>query len=60
MVNSESNSMTDPTDAPTFYEQLVALERDSVAFVLVTLVESLGSVPQDTGAKMLDKRRYTV
>jgi xanthine dehydrogenase accessory factor len=39
--------------APTFYEQLVALERGGTAFVLVTLVESLGSVPQDTGAKML-------
>ena len=40
-------------DAPTFYEQLVALERAHEAFVLVTLVESLGSVPQDIGAKML-------
>jgi xanthine dehydrogenase accessory factor len=40
-------------DSPTFYEQLVALERSGVAFVLVTLVESLGSTPQDTGAKML-------
>jgi xanthine dehydrogenase accessory factor len=40
-------------DAPTFYEQLVALERSGTAFVLVTLVESVGSTPQDTGAKML-------
>lgn len=40
-------------DSPTFYEQLVALERAGEAFVFVTLVESLGSVPQDTGAKML-------
>jgi xanthine dehydrogenase accessory factor len=40
-------------DSPTFYEQLVALERGGTAFVLVTLVESLGSTPQDTGAKML-------
>lgn len=40
-------------DAPTFYEQLVALERSGTPFVLVTLVESLGSTPQDTGAKML-------
>lgn len=39
--------------SPTFYEQLVALERGGTAFVLVTLVESRGSVPQDTGAKML-------
>ena len=38
---------------PTFYEQLVALERESAAFVLVVLVDALGSTPQDTGAKML-------
>jgi len=42
-----------PADHPTFYEQLVALERAGTGFVLVTLVESLGSTPQDTGAKML-------
>ncbi|MBL9200240.1 MAG: xanthine dehydrogenase accessory protein XdhC [Opitutaceae bacterium] len=35
------------------YEQLVALEREGTGFVLVVLVESLGSTPQDTGAKML-------
>jgi xanthine dehydrogenase accessory factor len=40
-------------DEPTFYEQLVALEAAGTPFVLVTLVESRGSVPQDTGAKML-------
>jgi xanthine dehydrogenase accessory factor len=40
-------------DVPTFYEQLVALERAGTPFVFVTLVESLGSTPQDTGAKML-------
>lgn len=45
--------MTDPAPAPTFYEELVALARGGEAFVLVTLVESLGSTPQDTGAKML-------
>lgn len=45
--------MPEPTATPTFYEQLVALERDGTPFVLVTLVEALGSVPQDTGAKML-------
>lgn len=39
--------------APTFYEQLAALERESAAFVLVVLVDALGSTPQDTGAKML-------
>ncbi len=37
----------------SIYEQLVALERAGTAFVVVTLVESLGSTPQDTGAKML-------
>lgn len=43
--------MSDPS--ATFYGQLVALETAGTSFVLVTLVESLGSVPQDTGAKML-------
>ena len=45
--------MADSETTPTLYEQLVALERERAAFVLVTLVEALGSVPQDTGAKML-------
>ncbi|SDS15962.1 xanthine dehydrogenase accessory protein XdhC [Opitutus sp. GAS368] len=36
-----------------FYEQLAALGREGTAFVLVILTESLGSTPQDTGAKML-------
>jgi xanthine dehydrogenase accessory factor len=40
------------SDAP-FYEQLTALERDGVAFVLVVLVDAAGSTPQDAGAKML-------
>ena len=38
---------------PSFYEQIVALEHESAAFVVVTLVEALGSTPQDTGAKMI-------
>jgi xanthine dehydrogenase accessory factor len=37
----------------TFYEQLLALEQEGTAFVFVVLVESLGSTPQDSGAKML-------
>ena len=37
----------------TFYEQLVGLEGEGVPFVLVTLVEALGSTPQDAAAKML-------
>jgi xanthine dehydrogenase accessory factor len=45
--------MSEPADTLTFYEQLVALERDRTAFVLVVLVDALGSTPQDTGAKML-------
>lgn len=45
--------MPDFSFPPSFYEQLVALESAATPFVLVTLVESLGSVPQDTGAKML-------
>lgn len=48
------DSTPDPAPAsPTFYEQLVALEREGASFVVVTLVEALGSTPQDTGAKML-------
>ncbi len=37
----------------TFYEQLVALENEGVPFVLVTLVEAIGSTPQDAAAKIL-------
>ena len=37
----------------TIYEQLVALGTEGVAFVLVTLVDALGSTPQDAAAKML-------
>jgi len=40
-------------DEPSFYERLAALERDGLSFVLVTLVDALGSTPQDAGAKML-------
>jgi xanthine dehydrogenase accessory factor len=40
----------------TIYEQLVALENEGVPFVLVTLVEALGSTPQDAAAKMLVTR----
>jgi len=35
------------------YEQIVSLENEGTAFVFVVLVESLGSTPQDSGAKML-------
>ena len=37
----------------TIYEKLVALEGEAVPFVLVTLVEAIGSTPQDAAAKML-------
>lgn len=46
----------DANTPPTFYEQLAALEREQAAFVFVVLVESLGSTPQDAGAKMLVTR----
>lgn len=36
-----------------FYAQLVALEATGLPFVLVILVDALGSTPQDAGAKML-------
>jgi len=39
--------------AAPFYEQLAALEREGTAFVFVVLAETLGSTPQDAGAKML-------
>jgi xanthine dehydrogenase accessory factor len=45
--------MIDPNSAPTFYESLAALERDAAGFVLVFLVDAVGSTPQDAGAKML-------
>jgi xanthine dehydrogenase accessory factor len=37
----------------SFYEKLVGLEKEGAPFVLVTLVEALGSTPQDAAAKML-------
>lgn len=48
-----SGLSADRPAASTVYEHLVALEREGSPFVLVTLVEALGSTPQDTGAKML-------
>jgi xanthine dehydrogenase accessory factor len=41
----------------TIYEQLVGLESEGVPFVLVTLVDALGSTPQDAAAKMLVTRQ---
>jgi xanthine dehydrogenase accessory factor len=50
----ENDPVEDTTPRlPTFYEQFVTLEREGAAFVLVVLVEALGSTPQDAGAKML-------
>ncbi len=43
--------MSDP--AATFYEQIAAFEHDGDAFVLVILVEAVGSTPQESGARML-------
>ncbi len=37
----------------TIYEHLVSLEHEGVPFVFVTLVDALGSTPQDPAAKML-------
>jgi xanthine dehydrogenase accessory factor len=42
--------MSAPAD---FYEEVLALQRAASAFVVVTLVEALGSVPQDVGAKII-------
>ncbi|MDP3069283.1 MAG: xanthine dehydrogenase accessory protein XdhC [Opitutaceae bacterium] len=35
------------------YAQIAELERDGTAFVLVVLIDAVGSTPQDAGAKML-------
>jgi xanthine dehydrogenase accessory factor len=51
-VTNEPDNSAAPEGA-TFYEQLVALEREGSAFVLVVLIETAGSTPQDAGAKML-------
>jgi len=37
----------------SIYEQVVALENEGTPFVLVTLVEAIGSTPQDAAAKMI-------
>jgi xanthine dehydrogenase accessory factor len=42
-----------PPPEPGFYDHVLELEREGAAFVLVTLVEAIGSTPQDTGAKMI-------
>jgi len=40
-------------DSAGFFAQLAALEQEGAAFVLVLLVEAIGSTPQDTGARMI-------
>jgi xanthine dehydrogenase accessory factor len=54
-VLAELTSVNDtpPSAYPTFFSRLAELEAAGSAFVLVVLVEALGSTPQDTGAKML-------
>lgn len=46
-------SSNDDNSKLTTIERLIALEREGEAYVLVTLVEALGSTPQDTGSKMI-------
>jgi xanthine dehydrogenase accessory factor len=45
----------------TIYEQVVLLANEGASFVLVTLVDALGSTPQDAAAKMIvtEKGRYS-
>jgi xanthine dehydrogenase accessory factor len=45
----------------TIYEQVVLLANEGESFVLVTLVDAVGSTPQDAAAKMIvtDKGRYS-
>jgi xanthine dehydrogenase accessory factor len=52
MADASESPISTPS-VPSIYEQLVTLEREATAFVLVVLVETLGSTPQDAGAKML-------
>ena len=40
-------------DSAGFFAQLAALENEGAAFVLVVLVEAIGSTPQDAGARMI-------
>ena len=40
-------------ESARFYTQLAALENEGAAFVLVLLVEAVGSTPQDAGARMI-------
>jgi xanthine dehydrogenase accessory factor len=40
-------------DSAGSFAQLAALENEGAAFVLVLLVEAVGSTPQDTGARMI-------
>jgi xanthine dehydrogenase accessory factor len=46
-------SAVPPHESPGLYGQLVRLDHGATPFVLVTLAETLGSTPQDAGAKML-------
>jgi xanthine dehydrogenase accessory factor len=53
LAEKMSNAHTGPSSPADPYELLIALRRDAIGCVLVTLVEALGSTPQDTGAKMI-------
>ena len=52
-VDDQRGGQDEARPGVTIYEQLVALENEGVPFVLVTLVDALGSTPQDAAAKML-------
>jgi xanthine dehydrogenase accessory factor len=53
MSDASATPSAAPSPPDSFYDELVALRRAGTAFVAVTLIEALGSTPQDTGAKML-------
>lgn len=40
-------------EQPTFYEEVAALEKSTAGFVIVVLVDALGSTPQDAGSKIV-------
>ena len=50
-VSPSDTEPTTPSPEATFYEQVVALEREGNAFVLIVLVDALGSTPRTRGPR---------
>src|ERR1019366_7669378 len=52
-VDDQRRGKDEARPGVSIYEQVVALENEGTPFVLVTLVEAVGSTPQDAAAKMI-------